>query len=223
LLFGGMTALATLALSQSRTAIAILLVLTGITFTLRRRYTPFLLLGGAIVVTVVAIFVISDSDHFLRLLSRSGNVMELETGTGRAQIWSLVIKLAQSNFWTGQGYASTVFILPDYSDYMGHAPPHAHNMWLQLWLTTGIIGVILFGLAFVSQAIRAIIDKDGLSITFLAFVMLDGITEPSAFGGVAHLSTVLVMVAAARSIRPQWTTSPRLVLRHQTSVAASTT
>ena len=138
--------------------------------------------------------------------------MEIETGTGRAQIWSLVIKLAQSNFWTGQGYASTVFILPDYSDYMSHAPPHAHNMWLQLWLTTGMIGVILFSLAFVSQTIRAILDKDGLSITFLAFVMLDGITEPSAFAGVAHLSTVVLLIAAARSIHgssalPSWTST----------------
>jgi|SoiMethySBSTD1v2_1073268.scaffolds.fasta_scaffold22083_4 O-antigen ligase len=212
LFFGGMIALVTLALSQSRTAMAILLVLTGITFTLRRRYTPYLLISGAIIVTIVAIFAISDSDLFLRLLSRSGNVMEIETGTGRAQIWSLVIKLAQSNFWTGQGYASTVFILPDYSDYMSHAPPHAHNMWLQLWLTTGMIGVILFSLAFVSQTIRAILDKDGLSITFLAFVMLDGITEPSAFAGVAHLSTVVLLIAAARSIHgssalPSWTST----------------
>ena len=200
LFFGGLTALVTLALSQSRTAMAVFLVLTGITFTLRRRYTPYLLISGAIIVMVVAIFAISDSDLFVRLLSRSGNVIEIETGTGRAQIWSLVIKLAQSSFWTGQGYASTVFILPDYSDYMSHAPPHAHNMWLQLWLTTGMIGVILFSLAFVSQTIRAILDKDGLSITFLAFVMLDGITEPSAFAGVAHLSTVVLLIAAARSI-----------------------
>ena len=209
LFFGGMTALVTLALSQSRTAMAVLLVLTGITFTLRRRYTPYLLIGGAIVVSIVAVFAISDSDIFIRLLSRSGNVMELETGTGRAQIWSIVIKLAQSNFWTGQGYASTVFILPDYSDYMSHAPPHAHNMWLQLWLTTGVIGVILFSLAFVAQAIRAILDKDGLSVTFLAFVLFDGITEPSAFAGVAHMSTVVLLIAAARSIHgpsvlPSW-------------------
>ncbi len=214
LFFGGMTALLTLALSQSRTAMAVLLVLTGITFTLRRRYTPYLLISGAIVVTIIAIFAISDSDLLVKLLSRSGNVMEIETGTGRAQIWALVIKLAQANFWTGQGYASTVFILPDYSDYMSHAPPHAHNMWLQLWLTTGMIGVILFSLAFVSQTIRAILDNDAVSITFLAFVMLDGITEPSAFAGVAHLSTVVLLIAAARSIH-----GPSIV-RSRTSTAA---
>jgi O-antigen ligase len=201
LFFGGVTAAVTLALSQSRTAMAVLLVLTGLTFTFRRRYTAYLLIGGTVIVTIVAIFVVNDSDLFVRLLSRSGNALEIETGTGRAQIWSLVIKLAQANFWTGQGYASTVFILPDYSDYMSHAPPHAHNMWLQLWLTTGMTGVILFSLALVSQTIRAILDKDGLSTVFLAFVVLDGITEPSAFAGVAHLSTVVLLVAAARSIR----------------------
>ena len=118
LFFGGLTALVTLALSQSRTAMAVFLVLTEITFTLRRRYTPYLLISGAIIVMVVAIFAISDSDLFVRLLSRSGNVMEIRDWDRPGAIWSLVIKLAQSSFWTGQGYASTVFILPDYSDYM---------------------------------------------------------------------------------------------------------
>jgi O-antigen ligase len=204
LFFGGIAALLALALSQSRTSMGILLVLTAITFALRRRYTPYLLIGGAIVVTIIALFAINDSDHLFRLLSRSGSLVEIETGTGRAQIWSLVIKLAQSSFWTGRGYASTVFILPDYTDYTGHAPPHAHNMWLQIWLTTGMIGVILFSLAFVSQAIQAIRDKDGLSLTFMSFIMLDGITESSAFTGVAHMSTVILLIAAARSIgRPR--------------------
>lgn len=223
LTFGGLAALAALALSQSRTSMALLVGLTGLNFTFNRRYTPYFLVGGAIAVSVVVLFAINDSDLLIRLLSRSGNVLELETGTGRAQIWSLVIKLSQLNFWTGQGYASTVFILPDYTDYTGHAPPHAHNMWLQLWLTTGMIGVILFNVAFVWQISQAILDRDGLSLTFLLFVMLDGITEPSAFVGVAHLSTVLLMVAAARSIRPQSTISSRIILRRHPSVAASTT
>ena len=223
LFFGGMAALLALALSQSRTSIGILVVLTGITYTLRRRFTPYMLVGGAVVATIIAIFAINDSDHLFRLLSRSGNLVEIETGTGRAQIWSLVIKLAQSSFWTGRGYASTVFILPDYTDYTGHAPPHAHNMWLQIWLTTGMIGVILFSLAFVSQTVRATLDKDGLSLTFLSFIMLDGITESSAFTGVAHMSTVVLLIAAARSIGRSPGISSRPILSSQQPIARPVT
>lgn len=206
LIFGGLAALITLALSQSRTSMAILAALTGLTFAVRQRSMPYLLIGGALVASAVLIFAVNDSDLFLRMLSRSGNVLELETGTGRAQIWSLVIKLSQLNFWTGYGYASSVFIIPDYTDYIGHAPPHAHNMLLQLWLTTGMIGVILFSLAFTAQIFRAISNKDSLSLTFLLFIMLDGITEPSAFAGVAHLSTVVLMFAIARSVHRPFVT-----------------
>jgi exopolysaccharide production protein ExoQ len=220
LCFGGIASLVALALSQSRTAMAILAVLTGLTFSLRRRTMPYLLIGGAIVVSIIVIFAVSDSSQFIKLLTRSGNPLELETGTGRAQIWSIVIKLAQLNFWTGRGYASTVFFLPDYSDYMGHAPPHAHNMWLQLWLTTGMIGVILFSLSFASQTFQAIVDKDGLSLTFLLFVMFDGITEPSAFSGVAHLSTLVLIIAAGRSIRCPSTSASRAIHASHRSAAS---
>jgi O-antigen ligase len=223
LCFGGLASLVALGLSQSRTSMAILAVLTGLNFSLRRRTMPYLLIGGAIAVSIVMIFVISDSGLLVKLLSRSGNAVELETGTGRAQIWAVVIKLAEANFWTGRGYASTVFFLPDYADYMGHAPPHAHNMWLQLWLTTGMIGVILFSLTFASQTFQAIVDKDGLSLTFLLFVMFDGITEPSAFSGVAHLSTLILMIAAGRSIRCPSTTSLPATLRQYRSTASHAT
>jgi O-antigen ligase len=220
---GGVTSLIALALSQSRTSMAILFVLTGLNFSLRRRTMPYLLIGGALAVSIVMIFVISDSGLLVKLLSRSGNAVELETGTGRAQIWAVVIKLAEANFWTGRGYASTVFFLPDYSDYMGHAPPHAHNMWLQLWLTTGMIGVILFGLTFVSQTIQAIVEKDGLSLTFLLFVLFDGSTEPSAFSGVAHLSTLVLMIAAARSLRcPSAISLPATLRQYPSSTSHAT-
>jgi uncharacterized protein with PQ loop repeat len=86
-------------------------------------------------------------------------------------------------------------------------------MWLQIWLTTGMVGVIFFSLAFVSQAIEAIRDKDGLSLTFLSFILLDGITESSAFTGVAHMSTVILLIAAARSIHRSQVISSRRILQ----------
>ena len=200
LFFGGLTALVTLALSQSRTAMAVFLVLTGITFTLRRRYTPYLLISGAIIVMVVAIFAISDSDLFVRLLSRSGKCYGNRDWDRPGADLVTCHQARPVEFLDGTRLCQHCF----------HSSRLQRLYELRSTARTQHVAATLAydghdrrdpfqpGVRFADYS--RIFDKDGLSITFLAFVMLDGITEPSAFAGVAHLSTVVLLIAAARSI-----------------------
>jgi hypothetical protein len=159
--FGTASSFLALVLSQSRTAMAIVIALLGLHFAFRKRYLPFLMISGAVAATVLATFVSNDVDQFLSLLARSGDPTEIETGASRVQVWATIIKLAQSKFWTGWGYASTGFILPAYSEYVGFPVSHAHNLWLELWFATGMIGVTLFSVALVGQITHAVAHRDG--------------------------------------------------------------
>jgi exopolysaccharide production protein ExoQ len=199
LLFCGVCGVA-LVMSYSRTSMLSVAAILGINHLMRTRYLPWiaLLAIGALVCILV---LVPYSEQVMIAISRSGDASEIETGTTRAQIWDTVIKLADMRFWQGWGYASSVFILPNYAAYMGQTPPHAHNIVLQLWLTVGMIGVILFVIAFLAQVLYAAWRGDALSVSLLAFVIINGSMEPGAFAGIANMPTIALAMAVARGCR----------------------
>ena len=92
-------------------------------------------------------------EPLLALLGKSSNL------TGRLDIWSAVIGLAQERPAFGWGWVS--FWIP-------WAPPfdtlafeggvqqlHAHNAWLDIWLQLGIVGLVVFGILVLSTAFRS--------------------------------------------------------------------
>ena len=189
-----------LIMSYSRTSIFSVLAILGANRVMRTRYLPwiiFLAIGALVCVLVLVPY----SEQVMIALSRSGDASEIETGTARTQIWDTVSKLAEMKFWAGWGYASSVFLLPNYAAYMGEAPPHAHNIVLQLWLTVGMIGVIAFVIALLAQALYAAWHRDALSLALLGFVIINGAMEPGAFAGIANMATVALAMAAARGSR----------------------
>jgi O-antigen ligase len=97
--------------------------------------------------------------------------------------------------WMGYGYASSVFVLPQYASEIGFTTSHAHNLMLQLLLTTGWIGVILFTLAIMGVALRAIVYRDRVAFAMTAFVLLNGITESSGFTTLANICTLAFAIA----------------------------
>lgn len=64
----------------------------------------------------------------------------------RRQIYLSVIPMFR-DFWpTGFGLGTDIFrkLANTYHWYTGSVPAHSHNFYLQLWLETGIIGIISF-------------------------------------------------------------------------------
>ena len=189
-----------LIMSNSRTSMLSVLAILGAHRMMRLRYLPWIALL-AIGTIVFVLVLVPYSEQVMIALSRSGDATEIETATARTQIWDTVIKLAQTKFWTGWGYASSVFVLPSYAAYMGQSPPHAHNIVLQLWLTTGAIGVTLFVVAFLDQVLYAALRRDGLCVALLGFVIFNGLSESGAFTGIANMSTIALVMAIARGCR----------------------
>jgi O-antigen ligase len=189
-----------LIMSYSRMSMGAVLVILGLRRMMRTRYLPwvaFWLICGI----VCLLLLLPYSEQVMIALSREGDAAEIETGTARLQIWDTVIKLAEMKFWTGWGYGSSVFILPHYSSYMRETPPHAHDILLQIWLTMGAIGVLLFVTAFVLQLVQASLRRDSVAVALLGFVAINGLMEPGAFAGIASIPTIALAIAIARSCR----------------------
>lgn len=185
-----------LLLSNSRTSMALLLVILWfLWFCTEQRRGLFLtsLLIGICAFPVV----ILNSEAILTAVSRSGDITEITTGTGRSYIWSVVIQLIAEKPWFGWGYGSTLFILPEYSGDIRHTAPHAHNMLLQILVTTGFIGFGLFAIAFLIRLHDALCARNRTVLTMMAFVSLNGLTEASAFAGVANSATLALLISIA--------------------------
>jgi exopolysaccharide production protein ExoQ len=188
---------AALLMTNSRAPLAMVCVILLATyaFTWKRLYAGlFLLSVGILLLAVVLPF---GQDTLLKAVSRSGDIGEVTSFTGRTEIWYGVLKLVEMQPWMGYGYASSVFVLPQYVNEIGFTTSHAHNLMLQLLLTTGWIGVILFTLAIMGVILRAIVYRDRIAFAMIAFVLLNGITESSGFTTLANICSLAFGIAVS--------------------------
>jgi len=191
---GVVVGLGALVLSQSRTAMLALLVLV-----LYNRKIPKAALVLAMVIVGVVLaaapFITLEKHFPLDLVTRSKSINELTSLTNRSAIWSIVLALIDEHFWMGWGYASGIFVIPKYILFVGQIAPHAHNIALQLWFTTGLIGLGLGSIAIFLSVWDAYSVGDRFALSMLYFALLDGVTEASAFGGIANITTVVLFWA----------------------------
>jgi O-antigen ligase len=186
--------LAALLMTNSRSSMAMVLVLCGAAMLLRWRRLHIIVLLAAIG-CLFAVLVIPAGDEILKMISRSGDISEVTSMTGRSDIWAAVPKLIEGRLWTGFGYASSIFVVPAHEAEVGFLTSHAHNLILQLLLTTGWIGVGLFTISFLLTGLRAAYFSDRTILLLLGFVILNGITESSAFSSVANICTLAYALA----------------------------
>ena len=82
----------------------------------------------------------------------------LEEGSGRFVAWNFAWQHVQEVFFAGGGYGHTEYVFKLFSDQLsrlGHQG-NAHNSYLTIWLDTGLIGIVLFGIGLVRSIVRAI-------------------------------------------------------------------
>ncbi|MEO1027935.1 MAG: O-antigen ligase [Pseudomonadota bacterium] len=106
-------------------------------------------IGGAI-----ALALLVDPVSFLKLLGRDATL------TGRTDIWVELTYSIRQRIWLGYGYGSfwsegsmAAFLVRESLQWEA---PTAHNGWLDLWLSIGLAGVVLFLFNFVQTVWRAI-------------------------------------------------------------------
>ncbi|KDA04614.1 ligase [Microbacterium sp. CH12i] len=138
-------------------AIAAAVVLV-VAFLIRRARTPrirgriYLICGGIVVVVVAA--VIAFQKPLLEALGRSADL------TGRTDvIWTKVLERAATHPVFGNGFSSPwIPTDPSFDGWIvdhGITVFHAHNMWLDVLMQLGVVGVVLMAGAYVSLLWRA--------------------------------------------------------------------
>jgi O-antigen ligase len=197
ILFYGATVpcLAVLLLSQSRMSFAALCLLGYFYhFATPRRASLIVLTGAA--AFFIALGILSYEDDILSLLSRSGRASEVTTLSGRLAIWGVVLKLIGMNPLFGWGYASATQVLMQYTGEVGfNSISQAHNMMLQLTLTTGVIGALLFVVAVVDFFLRCYVNQRRDALTLMLFILVIGLTGPGAAYGMANSGVLALGLA----------------------------
>jgi len=184
----------TVVMTDSRTSIGMVAALGAVTFLFRWSRLPLAVLGVTLAV-FAALVIIPGGDEGLKVLSRNGDVSEVTSMTGRSTIWQAIPGLVESRPWTGYGYASSILVLPQHEREVGFATSHAHNLALQLLLTTGWVGLGLFCLLMVTTVLRLSVASDRTAWVMLAYVILNGLTESSAFSTLSNICTVAFAIA----------------------------
>lgn len=183
-------AAACLVLSGSRTSVLALAAALGVAL-LGRRPGLALLLGALALAAGLAVAALPPLQAGLvGLLSRSGDLGELTSFTGRTDIWTAVLRLIDERPLLGHGFASSRQVIPaGFQAEFGWTTTSAHNLWLQAWLTTGAVGlaiVLAAQLAWAGQALaRPLASRDAL----VAYVLVVGAFEAGALGPSVNLLT----------------------------------
>ena len=136
-------------LSRSATALIALVVAVpiGLGFawiaTLRRGEDRLVASAICIVLGAALAYGLSEeTESVLALIGRS------ESFTGRDLIWSAVWSAIQERPWLGYGHTFWSYDSPLRAtlwQQLGWAPPHAHNLALDLWLQLGFVGLAAAG------------------------------------------------------------------------------
>jgi len=186
---------AALVMTNSRTALLIAVVIIAMSFLLSWKRAYAVVFAASAGLILFAVLVPFGQEALLKAVSRSGSVGEVTSLTGRTEIWYAVLKLWEMRPWMGYGYGSSVFVLPDHAGDVGFTTSHAHNLLLQLLLTTGVIGAALFALSALGIFLRAIVHRDRTMFGMIAFVILNGITESSGFTTLANACSLAFAIA----------------------------
>jgi O-antigen ligase len=178
-----------LILTHSRSSMAMLLGLILIIYAFNARRFYLLVLAGS-AGTLMLLLMVPFADQILTSVARTGSMEEITSLTGRTGVWIGVLQLSAMKPLAGWGYASSIFVLPEYEPVVGFLVPHAHNVFLQLLLTTGWTGTILFTLSVIFKGAVAYFYRDRTVLTLLAILILNGITEGSGFTTLANICTL---------------------------------
>ena len=152
--------------------------------------------GLAVYIGLLAIIAAAVAAAFLfseKLLAVLGKSPDL---TGRLDIWSAVIHLAQERPVAGWGWVSwwVPWVSPfDHLAFEGGVRQlHAHNAWLDIFLQLGVIGLVVFGALVLSTLVR--------SWQLATDVPQTGPAGPDRFSAITLLPLLLLVALLVQSI-----------------------
>ena len=178
-------ALATLMLSQSRMALVAVLI-SGFIFWLRvRPGASWLIPIGVLAATAITLTTASIGlenilpSELVKLVSRSGNVNELLTLTGRSVIWDFTLHQIAEAPILGHGHNSSEPIFLE--RFHLFTVTHAHNLLLQALFSIGLIGTLFLVTILVIQLRTFLVSPELFRDVVLVALLVGGITETTFY------------------------------------------
>lgn len=138
-------------------------------------------LGGAVIATLA-----SDAEIL------SDVPPEVATLNGRLDLWAASVDFALDDPLRtvfGYGYFASRFVLLDSFSWGGHT----HQMLLEVLLTTGVVGLSIFGY-FLLSALRLSM-RDSALLTIMAYVIVVGFDDPILFQPGLPMSVLMWCIA----------------------------
>ena len=194
---------ACLYLAGSRTAIISMLVGVTVILISRRPLLAISALALAIGAGVLFLAYPDVREGMVALVTREGSTREVTTFTGRTEIWRYVYSLIQKAPILGYGFASTKEVIPaGFTGQFGWTTHSAHNMVLQAWVATGLVGLAILAAAMVSLVREHFIRPHPIRDAMTAFVLTQGLMEASIAGPTINMLIFVFLWAAALGRRP---------------------
>jgi len=199
-------ALVTLPLTQSRTAMltAALAAIVVLWRMIGSRVAALLACSGVALTAAVLLAIFATdgvefrSDQVLKKFTRSGRLSEIYTFTGRTEIWQFTLHKIGREPILGYGYGASRFALSDayeVSGYNENELHHAHNLPLNIVLTTGVIGGLLLAPTLLSLVWNFFRRPNAFPDMVLALTFVAGMTEPMLFGPMPRSHVLFFLIA----------------------------
>ncbi|MEM7455856.1 MAG: O-antigen ligase family protein [Planctomycetota bacterium] len=176
--------------STVATAIALLIAFRSFFFS-REMLQYWVLLAILAIFGMIGLLMIGDPIGYvegkLTSLTKSGEVSELTTATGRSEIWAYTLRLIAEQPLLGYGATCSKFLLEDYVSY-------AHNMVLNVALNAGAfagLSVVGFFVYRIRECFHRFHPIDGL----LIFLMINGFVENVAFTNLPGMPTIMLFTS----------------------------
>jgi O-antigen ligase len=120
-----------------------------------------------------------EVDELFERVSRTGDAAEIYELNGRMPLWEWIVLEIADKPITGFGYACQRFVLPGFGE--DWAIAHAHNLFLQVALGTGITGFFFFAATVASLLSGLFRQPSAFPDAFLTLVLVAGVADVSLF------------------------------------------
>lgn len=137
------------------------------------RLIPLFILGG-----IAAIPVLPQS-----IYNRILTIFTGDSSVGyRGLIFATVEPMLEKYWFSGVGLGTDVFmsIVRNYPLHTGVVPPHTHNLYLQIWIETGLVGIVVF-LGFMinafKRAVKTVKIMTETSDNYVKYIIIAGVSS----------------------------------------------
>ena len=126
-------------------------------------------------------------DSFVSMTTKTGDVTELTSATGRTEIWAEAVRLISLRPVTGYGLNSAPFIMREFS-------LHPHNLLLHALISGGLLAGILTLCLIAWNFFIGLTSDEPLVRAISIYVLVSGVFEDTVLDTFASPSTLLWMV-----------------------------